>query len=187
MTEQPITVYRAKATGLYEPRHQITVQNEPGAPFEPLGVLSVRRRRGLIAEAEFRPGKGEVLIFRREPGLLRSQFSAWTDGREWLGSSLRWSTFARQVDLHTGNKPLRLLPVEGWAFGWSLYAPKSGEVARIVAQPYLARTATLEVYRRLDFPILLFAYFLGSQIYAESLLPGPAPEKVKAAAAATAV
>jgi hypothetical protein len=127
-----------------------------------------------------------VLTFRRDPGLLRGQFSLWTDGREWLGSSLRAHVLRRAIALSTGTKPLRLLPVEGWRCGWSLYAPKSGENARFWANP-LTRTATVEVYRRLDQPLLLFAYFLGAQVLLESLAPGPHPEKVKAAAAATAV
>lgn len=180
MSSTPIQVYDAKVSGLLRPRHVLTSE---GAP---VGVLEVRRHHGLIQGAEFRPEKGEVLTIRRDPGLLRSQFSLWTDGREWLGSSLRWTSFAREVAISNGNKPFRLLPVEGWGFGWSLYAPKSGETARILAQPLRGR-ARLEVYRRLDFPLLLFAYFLGSQILWESLVPGPEPEKVRTGAAATAV
>ena len=185
MSEQPKTIYRAKVSGLYNPRHAISLVGEGGE--EPLGVLRISRRRGTVHEGVYEPEKGETLFFRRDPGLLRSQFSVWTDGREWLGSSLRWTTFQRKVDLYTGNKPLRLLPIEGWGFGWSMYAPKSGEVARIRAHPFLGRTAELSVYRRLDFPLLMFGYFLGTQIYPESFLPGPQPAKVKAAAAATAV
>ncbi|MBI1381273.1 MAG: hypothetical protein GC161_09300 [Planctomycetaceae bacterium] len=180
MSSTPIQVYDSKWSGLLSPRHVITSE---GAP---VGVLEVKRQRGLIVGGEFRPEKGEVLFIRRDPGLARSQFSLWTDGREWLGSSLRWTSFAREVAISNGNKPFRLLPVEGWGFGWSLYAPKSGENARIVAQP-LRGTARLEVYRRLDFPLLLFSYFLGAQILWESFLPGPEPEKVKSSAAATAV
>lgn len=185
MSERPTTVYRAKASGLLNVRHEISLVGDDGP--EHLGVLEIKRQRGMVTEGVYRPEKGEVLFFRRDPGLLRSQFSLWTDGQEWLGSSLRWTTFQRKVDLYTGNKPLRLLPVEGWGFGWSLYAPKSGEVARIKARPYLGRTAELQVFRRLDFPLLMFGYFLGAQIYLESFLPGPEPAKVKAAAAATAV
>lgn len=185
MSERPKSIYRAKASGLLDARHEISLVGDDGP--EPLGVLRIQRRRGMISEGVYEPEKGETLYFRRNPGLLRSQFSVWTDGREWLGSSLRWTTFRRRVDLYTGNKPLRLLPIEGWGFGWSIYAPKSGEVARISAQPFVGRTAELQVFRRLDFPLLMFGYFLGTQIYAESFLPGPQPAKVKAAAAATAV
>ena len=41
----------------------------------------------------------------------------------------------------------------------------------------MGRDAELTVFRRLDFSLVLFAYFLGSQILTESLLPGPSPEK----------
>lgn len=200
MSTKATTVYRVETSGFWNTRHEFSLETDSpeagsagadspgsGSGLERLGVLSVKRGKVMVVEGEYRPEKGEVLQFRRDPGLSRSQFSLWTDGREWLGSSLRWSTLERRVELFTGNKPLRLLPIDGLRFGWSLYAPKSGQVARIVAQPFLGRTATIEVYRRLDFPLLMFAYFLGSQIYLESLLPGPEPAKVKSAAAATAV
>jgi hypothetical protein len=181
MSSTPIQVYDARVRGLWDRRHTISSEGET------LGELSIQRRWwGMVAHGEFRPIRGEVLTFRRDPGLLRSQFSLWTDGREWLGSSLRWSNLAREVHISSGNKPFRLLPVEGLSFGWSLYAPKTGESARIFTSPFSGRSR-LEVYRRLDFPLLLFAYFLGTQILFESLLPGPAPEKVKSGAAATAV
>lgn len=185
MSERAKSVYRIKTSGLWNTRHEFSLEGENGA--EKIGVLTTKRGKLMVVEGEYRPEKGEVLIFRRDPGLSRSQFSLWTDGREWLGSSLRWSTIDRRVDLFTGNKPLRLLPIQGLGCGWSLYAPKSGQVAKISASPYLGRSATIEVYRRLDFPLLMFAYFLGCQIYPESILPGPEPAKVKAAAAATAV
>ena len=101
----------------------------------------------------------------------------WTDGKEWLGSALRWSFLTRSVSVSTGGKPFRLLPLTGFRRGWALYAPKTGENARIRVG-VLGRNARLEVFRRLDFPLLLFAYFLGCQIYGESLWPGPPPEKV---------
>ncbi|QDU69103.1 hypothetical protein [Engelhardtia mirabilis] len=185
MSDRATTVYRVKTSGFWNTRHEFSEETDEG--LQRIGVLTVKRGKLIVVEGDYQPEKGEVLEFRRDPGLSRSQFSLWTDGREWLGSSLRWSTVERRVDLFTGNKPLRLLPIEGLRFGWSLYAPKSGEVARIEASPYLGRSAKVEVYRRLDFPLLMFAYFLGSQIYPESFLPGPQPDKVKAAAAATAV
>lgn len=181
MNPSPIQVYEARVRGLWNRRHTLSSEGKT------LGELTTRRRWwGMVAHGEYRPDQGEVLTFRRDPGLLRSQFSLWTDGREWLGSSLRWSTLAREVHISSGNKPFRLLPIEGLAFGWSLYAPKTGEAARILASPF-SSTSRLEVYRRLDFPLLLFAYFLGTQILFESLPPGPSPDKVKAGAAATAV
>jgi 5-methyltetrahydrofolate--homocysteine methyltransferase len=47
--------------------------------------------------AIWRPEKGEVLTFRRDPGLLRSQFSVWTEGHEWLGAALRSHVLRREV------------------------------------------------------------------------------------------
>jgi hypothetical protein len=185
MSTTPLHTYRVKVSGLWTKRHEFSRIEEDGSVvFE--GVLTAKRGSwGRVTEAEYRPEKGEVLFIRRDPGLLRSQFSLWTDGTEWLGSSLRWG-FKRQVDLSTGSKPLYLLPISGLRAGWGLYAPKSGENARIVSS-LLGRSSRLEVFRRLDFPLLVMSYFLGNQVHLESILPGPAPEKVKARASATAV
>lgn len=169
---EPIQTYTTRVRGRWNQRHEIL------GPDGSEGVLLVARNAGgLVVGGEFRPTKGEVYTFRRDPGLLRSQFSMWTDGKEWLGSSLRWSFVARSVHLSTGTKPFRLLPLPGFRRGWGLYAPKTGEAARIEVG-YLGRDARLSVFRRMDLSLLLFAYFLGSQILIESLLPGPAPEKV---------
>ena len=168
----PILTYTTRVRGRWNQRHEIT------GPDGPEGVLTIERgTAGMVVGGEFRPTSGEVYTFRRDPGLLRSQFSMWTDGKEWLGSSLRWSFVARSVHLSTGTKPFRLLPLPGLRRGWGLYAPKTGEAARIEVGLF-GRNATLHVYRRLDISLLLFAYFLGSQILLESLLPGPQPEKV---------
>ncbi|MEZ5978163.1 MAG: hypothetical protein R3F34_08100 [Planctomycetota bacterium] len=184
MSESPLQVYRVSVSGLWTTRHEFSSQTESGWQRE--GVLTVERSStGRVTGAEYRPEKGEVLSIRRDPGLLRSQFSLWTDGQEWLGSSLRWG-LRRQIDLSTGSKPLYLLPVAGLRAGWGVYAPKSGENARILSG-LLGRGARIEVLRRFDFPILVFAYFLGNQVHLESILPGPEPEKVKARASATAV
>ena len=79
---ESIETYRTRVSGFWSPKH--TVLDGAG---KPLGVLSVRRNRvGMIVGADYRPEAGEVLHFRREPGLLRAQFSLWTDGKEWLGS-----------------------------------------------------------------------------------------------------
>jgi len=185
MSTAPLHTYRVKVSGLWTKRHVFSRVEEDGSVVAE-GVLTVHRTTfGRVERAEYRPEKGEVLFVRRDPGLLRSQFSLWTDGNEWLGSSLRWG-LRRQVDLSTGSKPLYLLPVSGLRGGWGLYAPKSGENARIQSG-LLGRSSRLEVYRRLDFPLLVFAYFLGNQVHIESILPGPQPEKVKARASATAV
>jgi hypothetical protein len=168
----PIQTYTTRVRGRLTERHEIL------GPDGPAGVLTVRRNAAfLVVGGEFRPAAGEVYAFRRDPGLLRSQFSMWTDGKEWLGSSLRWSFFARAVHLSTGTKPFRLLPLPGLRRGWGLFAPKTGEAARIEVG-LVGRDARIHVYRRLDLALVLFAYFLGAQILLESLLPGPAPEKV---------
>jgi len=161
-----IATYTARVSGFWNTRHAIS-----GDRGE-LGTLALERsRRGVIVRGRYTPHKGEVLSFRRDPGLLRSQFSLWTEGREWLGSSLRWSFLGREIALSTGNRPYRLLPLPGFRRGWRLIAPKTGEMARIAPIP-LRRASRLEVCRRIDFELVLFAYFLGWQIYAESLWPG---------------
>jgi hypothetical protein len=169
---EPIQTYRTRVRGRWHQRHEIE-----GPESQPEGVLTVRRNGGgLVVSGEYKPVKGECYSFRRDPGLLRSQFSMWTDGREWLGSSLRWSFVARSVSLSTGTKPFRLLPLPGFRRGFGLYAPKTGEAARVQVG-LVGRDAELLVFRRMDFSLLLFAYFLGSQILNESFLPGPSPEK----------
>lgn len=162
---ETIATYEIRVTGLWTTRHTVTSGGQP------LGVLTVARNgKGLISRGEYRPEKGEVLHFRRDPGLLRSQFSLWTEGREWLGSSLRSSFVRREIALATGNKPYRVLPVAGFGRGWRMLAPKTGELARI-APLLLRRNSRIEVFRRVDFELVLFAYFLGHQIYAESFWP----------------
>ena len=184
MPTAPKSVYHARVSGLWNTRHAISREEESG-PVE-LGTLSVSRNLLMVTGGTFTPTEGEVLMARREPGLLRSQFSLWTDGREWLGSSLRRTTLKRQIDISSGSTAFRLLPISGLQMGWSLYAPKTGQACRVTASP-LGRSAKIEVFRRLDFPLVIFSYFLGFQVYLESLAPGPEPEKVKAATAATAV
>lgn len=163
----PVTVYDVRSSGLWSTRHRISQEGQE------LGVLEVTRKpSGVVTRGVFSPEKGEVLTMRRDPGLLRSQFSLWTDGREWLGSSLRWSLVRREIVLHTGSKPLRVLPVPGFGFGWTLVAPRTGEMARIVGTP-LGGRSRIEVYRKMDFELAVFTYFLGRQILWESLWPRP--------------
>jgi hypothetical protein len=162
---ETIATYEVRVSGLWRTRHKITSSGEP------VGELTVaRNNKGMIWRGEYRPVKGEVLHFRRDPGLLRSQFSLWTEGREWLGSSLRSSFVRREIALATGNKPYRVLPLPGFGRGWRMLAPKTGEMARITPVPF-GRKTRIEVYRRVDFELVLFAYFLGHQIYAESFWP----------------
>lgn len=168
---EAIQTYNTRVSGLWNSRHEFS--GDDGR----IGVLTVERNKGgMIVGGDFAPEKGERFSFRRDPGLLRSQFSMWTDGREWLGSSLRWSFVTRHVSLSSGTKPFRLLPLPGFRRGWALYAPKTGEAARILPG-VVGRDARIEVYRRLDFALVLFSYFLASQIYPESLWPGPSPKR----------
>ncbi len=161
------TVYETRVTGLWNSRHAIRDANGP------VGVLAIQRNAlGLVTRGTFRPEKGAVLEITRDPGLRRGQFSMWSEGREWLGSSERERFFERVLKLHTGGKPFHLVPLRGFVKGWGLHAPRTGESARIVA-PLAGRDSRLEVFKRLDFPLLLFAYFLGTQIYRESVWPGP--------------
>lgn len=166
---ETIASYDIRVRGLLNTEHRVS------GPEGELGRMTVERNaKGMIVRGRYAPTKGEVLHFRRDPGLLRSQFSLWTDGREWLGSSLRWSFLRREISMATGNKPYRLVPVAGFHRGWRMFAPKTGEMARIV--PTGVRGSRIEVYRRVDFELVLFAYFLGHQIYLESLWPGRSEE-----------
>lgn len=161
-----LQTYRTRVSGLWSPRH--TILDDQGGT---LGVLSVRRNRyGMVVGGEYRPEKGEVIYFERNPGLLRGQFSAWTEGREWLGSSLRQQVSKRQIDIWTGGKPYRVVPRTGLRRGWRIVATKTGEAAEIQV-PLVGRDATILVRRKLDFEILLFCYFLGSMVLSESVLP----------------
>lgn len=167
MSKDPISTYTTRVSGLWSSRHELWKEDER------LGLLTMDRNwHGMVTAGEYRPEKGEVLILRRDPGLLRSQFSLWTEEREWLGSSLRWSPLARSVQINTGGKPYTLLPSSGLKRGWILQAPKTGVSMRFEAG-LVGRDSKLEVFRRMEFQLLVFAYFLGSQIYLESLLPGP--------------
>lgn len=160
-----LATYRTRTSGLFGTRHEIS--NDEG----PLGEIVMEREKGLVVRGRYQPKSGELLLIRRDPGILRSQFSLWTEGREWLGSSLRSSFFGRAVDISTGNKPYRLLPSPSLARGWNVYAPKTGQVAKL--EPLgLGRGSRIEVYRRIDFELVVFAYFVGVQIYWESLWPG---------------
>jgi len=163
---EPIQIYDTRVSGWWSPRHRIL--DRDGVE---LGVLSVRRDRfGIVVAGEFHPEKGEGLFFRRDPGLLRAQFSIWTDGKEWLGSSMRWNVVKRQIDVWTGSRPYRIVPHQGFGSGWRLVASKTGVVAQIRPRP-LRRDSRIEVFRKMDFELVLFSYFLGSIILRESFFP----------------
>jgi len=168
---QAIATYTTRVSGLWSTRHEIS-SGDGGR----VGVLTIERNgKGMVVRGAYVPEKGEKLVLRRDPGLLRSQFSLWTEGREWLGSSLRWSFVGREIVLSTGAKPYRLLPLPSFRPGWRLVAPKTGEMARI-RPSLLRRTSRIDVYRRVDFELALFAYFLGWQLHIESWWPGRAVE-----------
>ena len=163
---EPIATYSTRVRGFWNPRHTLL-----DAAGRPQGVLTVRRNRlGLVVSGEYQPESGEVLVIRRNPGLLRAQFFLWTKGREWLASSMRWNVLRREITIWSGTKPYRVVPRSGFRRGWRIVATKTGEVARISA-PLLGRGCTLEVFRKLDLEVLLFCYFLGSLTMTESLLP----------------
>ena len=162
----PLKTFSTRVSGLWTRRH--TLFDGEG---NRLGVLTVRRNGwGLINRADYTPEKGEALTIRRDPGLLRAQFSVWTDGKEWLGSSLRWSLSRRQVDMWTGGRPYRVVPTSGFGSGWRMVASKTGEAARVETS-LLGRSSRWKVWRKVDFELLLFAYFLGSMVHWESFLP----------------
>jgi hypothetical protein len=166
---QPIATYTARVSGLWSTRHELA--GEQGR----MGVLTVERdAKGVIVRGRYAPEKGEVLVLRRDPGLLRSQFSLWTEGREWLGSSLRWSFVGREIVLSTGAKPYRLLPLPSFRPGWRMVAPKTGEMARILPDGF--GRSRIEVYRRVDTELVLFALFLSAQVRGESWWPARADE-----------
>jgi hypothetical protein len=162
----PTATYQVQISGLWSSTHRLSTAEGP------LGVLTMERNGwGMVVAGRFSPVKGEVLVIRRDPGLLRSQFSLWTEGKEWLGSSLRWHVVRREIVLHTGSRPLRILPLTGFRCGWTLQAPKTGEMARIHGRP-LGRKATIEVYRKVELELVVFSYFLAVQLMPESFWPG---------------
>lgn len=164
-----IATYTTRARGFPRSRHEID------GPDGRLGVLHVERNHlGMVVRGRFVPEKGEVLNFRREPGILRSQFSLWTEGREWLGSSLRPGFVQREIALSTGAKSFRLLPTASFGRGWRMLAPKTGEMARIL--PDGLGRSRIEVFRRVDTELLVFAFFLSVQVHGESWWPARADE-----------
>lgn len=170
---ETLATWRIRKRGFWRPVHE--VRDESGTL---LGCLRVERNGwGLIVRGEYVPEKGERLIMRRDPGLLRAQFSLWTEGGEWLGSSLRWSLFRRQIDLWTGSRPYRLVPVQGFRRGWRIVAARTGASAILCTRPGLLgllwprSLTTIEQVRKIDFELLLFAQFLGSLTTLESFWP----------------
>tara|TARA_R110002126_G_scaffold64513_13_gene165212 strand:+ start:1617 stop:2165 length:549 start_codon:yes stop_codon:yes gene_type:complete len=160
----PIQSFRTRVRGFWTKRHEVL-----DSEGRTLGTLTVRRNKwSMVVGGEYRPEQGEVLSIRRDPGLLRAQFSVWTESREWLASSLRWHVAQRQIQIEAGSKKHRLVPQLGLRSGWRLMATKTGEVANFKLG---FRKATLHVNRKMDFELLLFCYFLGTMTPLESIWP----------------
>ena len=67
---ETIQTFETRVSGRWNSRHEF--RGDEG----PLGVLTIQRNRtATVAGGTFRPEKGEIYTFRRDPGLLRSQFS----------------------------------------------------------------------------------------------------------------
>jgi len=165
----PTATYKFHAKGLWSPVIHIS------GPEGELGALKIRRNRwGMVVNASYAPLEGEKLEIRRDPGILRSQFSLWSEGLEWLGASLRWSFIGREIDLSTGTRPMRLLPLPQFGPGWALHAPKTGQMAQV----HLGKDARVDVFRRMDFEVVLFALFLGYLSRMESWWSGPIIEDI---------
>ena len=165
----PTASYQIHAKGFWSPVIHIS------GPDGDVGVLKVSRNRwGMVVSAAYTPEKGEKLEIRRDPGILRSQFSLWSEGREWLGASLRWSFIGREVDLSTGPRPMRLIPLPGFCAGWALHAPKTGQMAQV----RLGKEGKIDVFRRMDFEVVIFALFLSHLTRVESWWPGPLIEDI---------
>jgi len=163
---EAIQTYTIQSSG-FGRRHRVSDQDGER------GVLTLDRRFGRIHQAQYHPSKkGEVLTFRPEPGMLPNQYSVWNEHREWLGSSLRWNMFKREILVNTGSRPYRVIPLPSLTRGWRLCAPKTGEMCRFDAGLVGGKTR-IEVYRRMDFDLLLFAYFVGTRNLLLSIWPGP--------------
>ncbi|MEM9802718.1 MAG: hypothetical protein AAGA20_20500 [Planctomycetota bacterium] len=162
----PQKTFRTKVSGLLRPRHTFT--DEDG---KEIGVLVVERNwLGMIVGGEWKPTKGETLAIKRDPGLLRAQFACWTEGREWLGSTIRPGVMRRTIEMWTGGKPLRLVPRLELGRGWRIVGAKSGLVAQF-DHGIASRDATIRTFRKIDPELLVFAYFVGGLALWESALP----------------
>ena len=164
--------YRIKPSGFFNTTHVFEREGQV------LGTMTRRRGvTGLVSASVYEPLDGETISIERDPGLLRHQFGCWSQvhggqGREWLGSSIRYTMLGREITLHGGGKPFRLVPCKGFGIGWDLHAPKTGLVASF-RKAGGGVDVTLE--RRVDFYLLLLAYHNIASGWLSSLLPGPDP------------
>ncbi|MFT4710631.1 MAG: hypothetical protein ACI9D0_001493 [Bacteroidia bacterium] len=166
----PYTIHKS---GLWNSSHVF----ERGG--ETIGTLAVKRGGPLamIAGSHYTPVEGENITIERDPGLLRAQFGCWSQvhggqGREWLGSSIRYNLMAREVTLHGGQKPYRVTPSRTFGIGWDMHAPKTGLVAEFRKK---GNTVEVTLHRRVDFFLLLLAYHTICTSWMSSLLSGPEP------------
>lgn len=176
MSDEPKKVsakapYIVRAKGLINP--EFTFEREGDV----LGTMKRDRKLGRLMGSVYVPVQGETITVQRDPGLLRNQFSAWSQihggqGREWLGSSINYGLIGREVTLHNGTKPFRLVPTKAFGTGWELHAPKTGLVAT-----FIKRGSTVEVRleRRVDFFLLLLAFHNIATAWLKSVWPGPDP------------
>lgn len=171
-----VSTYTTRVSGLWSSRHEIALETATGREVQ--GTLTIERGPlGAVRSGTYRPLKGAVFVFERDPGMVRGQFMMWSESREWIGSTIRFHPVKRVIDINTGGKPFKLAPRQGFGRGWSLYAPKTGEVARICL-PIVGRSARIEVYRKTQYTLLLLAYFVGTQALLESLWPGPSAQEM---------
>ncbi|MDF1797944.1 MAG: hypothetical protein P1V81_02110 [Planctomycetota bacterium] len=168
----PKAPYLIKPSGFFNTSHVFEREGEV------LGTMRISRGGlGLISRSLYVPVTGERISLDRDPGLLRAQFGCWSEihggqGREWLGSSIRYSLIRREVTLHGGTKPFRLVPCKGFGLGWDLHAPKTGLVAS-----FRKKGGKVEVtlQRKVDFYLLLLAYHNLASSWFSSIWPGPDP------------
>lgn len=178
---KPAAAKKAKAKAPYLVRAKGLVN--PAFEFEREGqVLGTMRRTRLLGclrlqGAVYEPVQGETITIQRDPGLLRSQFSAWSQvhggqGREWLGSSINYGIIGREISLHNGTKPFRLIPSKTFGPGWELHAPKTGLTATFKK---VSGGIEIGLERRVDFFLLLLAFHNVATARLASIWPGPDP------------
>ena len=178
MSDEPTKVsakapYIVRPQGLLNPTFQFEREGEVLGHMRRERALGIGRLRASL----YTPLSGEPISVQRDPGLLRSQFSAWSQihggqGREWLGSSINYEVLGREITLHNGTKPFRLIPTKAFGMGWELHAPKTGLVATFKKK---GRAVEIHLDRRVDFFLLLLSFHNIGSAWLTSISPGPDP------------